>query len=575
MITLSSTVPNSVFTFLLLLNGDRESPPVPAPLLLPRTFGAFLLCSVSLVIECYYYCVFVFIQGVMERTIMFLCKYGLHILSVRLSSSGRLKDVLCSICNRWKNLTVDKFSVSYAFEDGYCALKNETDFENMLFLLISFDSINAKVDEDKHSSRVIVGNTIDEEFDDQLEEDVDRIDHKEKYCKHAETRYLTEGWADLIEGVGQDFLVVSRSLGSPQIFHICVSGERRLVSGDLVSSPTASFTSSVKNRKGNTWGFNHCRPFLCLDVTHLKGRYKGTLLAAIGKDANQCLFPIAYAIFGAENDAKGELYGDYEGSLDRLWWYVEAARATNPGSVLRLESDLVTNEFLRLFVSFDACIKGFNHCLPFLCLDATPLKGRYKGTLLAATGKDANQCLFPIAYAIFGAENDTNWAWFLGLLRSTLSPQSITFITDRNADLVNNIPVMFPDCHHAYFLYHLQCNLRDHFPGRFRKGFRNRLVELFNDCAYASSVLVYKATENFFYQFGGDKARTYIVSVPKEHWSDAYFEGNRYGEMSSSAMESFNKWILAARQLPVFHLVDELRRKIMKQMAARRLKSKK
>ncbi|KAI8536227.1 hypothetical protein RHMOL_Rhmol10G0239900 [Rhododendron molle] len=256
--------------------------------------------------------------------------------------------------------------------------------------------------------------------------------------------------------------------------------------------------------------------------------------------------------------ARGGLYGDYAESFDRLRWYVEAARATNPGSILKLEYDPVTKEFSRLFVSFDACIKGFNYCRPFLCLDATHLKG-----------------LFPIAFAICDAENDANWIWFLGLLRSTLSPRPITFITDCNAGLVNNIPVMFPDCHHAYCLYHLQFNLKDHFSGRFRKGFRNRLVELFNKCAYASSVSVYKAAEEEFYQFGGDKARTFIASVPKEHWSNAYFEGQRYGEMSSSAVESFNNWILKAREMPVFYLVDELRRKIMKQMAARRVKSMK
>lgn len=71
----------------------------------------------------------------------------------------------------------------------------------MLFLFSNCDQINASVDEHKHSSGVIVGS--DEVVDDQLE-DVDRVDPLEKFCRHAETRYLTEGWADLIEGVGQE-----------------------------------------------------------------------------------------------------------------------------------------------------------------------------------------------------------------------------------------------------------------------------------------------------------------------------------------------------------------------------------
>ncbi|KAI8563707.1 hypothetical protein RHMOL_Rhmol03G0130000 [Rhododendron molle] len=154
---------------------------------------------------------------------------------------------------------------------------------------------------------------------------------------------------------------------------------------------------------------------------------------------------------------------------------------------------------------------------------------------------------------------------------------SSSLVADEIAEIVEKKPKTSPVDMLDWFTdkYGLDFNLKDHFSGCFRKGFWNRLVELFNKCAYASSVSVYKAVEEEFYQFGGDKARIFIASVPKEHWSNVYFEGQRYSEMSSSAVESFNNWILKAREMPVFYLVDELRRKIMKQMAARRVKSMK
>ncbi|XP_058189538.1 uncharacterized protein LOC131307147 [Rhododendron vialii] len=315
-----------------------------------------------------------------------------------------------------------------------------------------------------------------------------------------------------------------------------------------------------------------------------------------------------HAWLGVEK-ARGEIFGDYESSFDKLRWYVEAAKIANPGSLLKLEVDPVSKEFSRLFVSFNACITGFNHCRPFLCLDGTHLKGRFKGCLFAATGKDADQdihiylsacsmigirqnlvmvglrsehlvsrqalCvtfwgLFPLAFAIVNAENDCNWLWFLRILKTILSTRPITFISDRNHGLVSNIPTVFPDCHHAYCLYHLQFNLKDHFPGRFRKGYRNRLVKLFNAIAYAPSVSAYMICEAKFYEHGGDKAKTFIASVPKQHWTNAYFQGHRYGEMSSSAIESFNNWILDAQLMPIMNLVEELRSKIMIQMSRRR-----
>lgn len=68
-------------------------------------------------------------------------------------------------------------------------------------------------------------------------------------------------------------------------------------------------------------GFRTCsRPAFAVDGTHLEGERKGVLLSAIGYDANEQLYPIAFGIVDSENDDAcawfmGELYnalgGDY------------------------------------------------------------------------------------------------------------------------------------------------------------------------------------------------------------------------------------------------------------------------
>ncbi|KAL4350563.1 hypothetical protein AHAS_Ahas10G0154500 [Arachis hypogaea] len=50
-------------------------------------------------------------------------------------------------------------------------------------------------------------------------------------------------------------------------------------------------------KKGFLGGY---RPFICLDGMFLKGYYGGQLLAAIGQDVNNHIYPIAYAIVTAE-----------------------------------------------------------------------------------------------------------------------------------------------------------------------------------------------------------------------------------------------------------------------------------
>jgi hypothetical protein len=43
-----------------------------------------------------------------------------------------------------------------------------------------------------------------------------------------------------------------------------------------------------------------CRPFICLDGCHIKTKYKGQLLTAVGIDANDCIFPIAFGLVEVE-----------------------------------------------------------------------------------------------------------------------------------------------------------------------------------------------------------------------------------------------------------------------------------
>ncbi|XP_038896223.1 uncharacterized protein LOC120084500 [Benincasa hispida] len=49
-------------------------------------------------------------------------------------------------------------------------------------------------------------------------------------------------------------------------------------------------------------GFASCRPCITVDGSHLKGKYKGTMLVAVSMDGNNQLYPLAYAIIDNETD---------------------------------------------------------------------------------------------------------------------------------------------------------------------------------------------------------------------------------------------------------------------------------
>jgi hypothetical protein len=46
-----------------------------------------------------------------------------------------------------------------------------------------------------------------------------------------------------------------------------------------------------------------CRPLICLDGCHLKTKYGGQLLTAVGIDPNDCIYPIAFAVVEVESKA--------------------------------------------------------------------------------------------------------------------------------------------------------------------------------------------------------------------------------------------------------------------------------
>ncbi|CAL5395991.1 unnamed protein product [Camellia sinensis] len=242
--------------------------------------------------------------------------------------------------------------------------------------------------------------------------------------------------------------------------------------------------------------------------------------------------------------ARNEVFGDHAMSFDQLRWYSNAVMENNPHSYVNLDFDQQTGRFVRYFIAFRACIDGFNGCRPLLFLDGTFLKGRFKGTLLAATAKDGNQGLFPVAFAIVDSENSSNWEWFLRHLAQVVDGgRNLTFM-----------------------------NLRD------RMKYVNAdqkvgLMRKLRDCAYAPTVTSFNHKVEILKECSPVVVGNFLKDLHPQHWANVYFRGRRYGEMWSNAAESFNNWIREARHLPITQLVDAIRGKIMEKMSKRKVKS--
>ncbi|KAL4563693.1 hypothetical protein LXL04_027738 [Taraxacum kok-saghyz] len=109
------------------------------------------------------------------------------------------------------------------------------------------------------------------------------------------------------------------------------------------------------------------------------------------------------------------------------------------------EQQHINVEILCVFQNFkDGWIRG---CRMVIGLDGCFLKGQVKGELLTAIGRDADNHVYPIAWAVVDVENIDNWNWFLDLLVDDLdlgSENGLVVISDQHKGLLGAVSQLLP-----------------------------------------------------------------------------------------------------------------------------------
>eukprot|EP00257_Ricinus_communis_P021733 XP_015581275.1 uncharacterized protein LOC107262099 [Ricinus communis] len=192
----------------------------------------------------------------------------------------------------------------------------------------------------------------------------------------------------------------------------------------------------------------------------------------------------------ARNIALKFIDGDAKEQLGRLHDYKLELLRSNPGStiVLHLEEQV----FKGLYVYFGALKDGFKYCRPLISIDGCWLKGIYGGQLLTAVAVDANDCIYPVAWAVVQKENKDNWKWFLDLLAADLGLNNShhwTFVSDRQKGLIRAIEEIFLNAEHRFCVRHVHNNLKKNFN---TLGLKERFDLTGIPCCHAVCAIWYK-----------------------------------------------------------------------------------
>lgn len=268
--------------------------------------------------------------------------------------------------------------------------------------------------------------------------------------------------------------------------------------------------------------------------------------------------------------AKEQLQGSYKEAYSQLPIFCEKLMEANPGS-LAMCTTKEDSSFDRLFVSFHASLYGFQQgCRPLIFLDSIPLKSKYQGALLAATAADADDGVFPVAFAIVDAESDDSWHWFLLQLKSVLSTSCpITFVADRENGLKNSIAETFEGSFHAYCLRYLTEQLLRDLKGQFPQEVKRLMIEDLYAAAYAPKP---EGFQNYMESIKkiSEEAYDWIIQSEPHNWANSFFQGTRYNHMTSNFGELFYCWASDADDLPITQMVDVIRSKLTELIVARK-----
>ncbi|KAK8614013.1 hypothetical protein V6N13_122392 [Hibiscus sabdariffa] len=261
------------------------------------------------------------------------------------------------------------------------------------------------------------------------------------------------------------------------------------------------------------------------------------------------------------------ILGNQDEQYARIYDYLGELRGTNPGTttVCHLDNRL----FVRMYVCLKACKDGFRAgCRPLICLDGCFLKGHYQGWLLAAVGIDANDCIYPLAFAVVESETRDSWTWFLQILETDLELTNsfhYTFMSDKQKGLIDSILELFPNSNSRTCVRHLYNNFK------LQSGNQGKALK---DALWRAARATYmKEWTDAMHELKAmsEQSFNWLVAKDPRNWSKAHFSTNLKSDMLlNNLCESFNKMILESRDKPILTMMEMIRCKIMTRIPAKK-----
>ncbi|XP_038722029.1 uncharacterized protein LOC120014182 [Tripterygium wilfordii] len=239
-----------------------------------------------------------------------------------------------------------------------------------------------------------------------------------------------------------------------------------------------------------------------------------------------------------------DLVGNCMKKYGKLRDYAEELIHSNPGTTVSLLTDR-----------------------PVLGIDGCFLKGLVKGEMLTAIGRDGNNQMFPVAWAVVLVENTETWTWFQNLLRldlGTAEGEGWTLISDRQKGLVGAVADTWSKAEHRFCCRHLYANWCETHSSRHLKNLFWSIAKSTNKSDFEEK---FKELEKVHPAAAKD-----LMLVASKYWCKAFFSTwSKCDSCDNNLCEAFNGTIVEARSKSIISMLEDIRRAIMKRFKDKRV----
>ncbi|KAI0504398.1 hypothetical protein KFK09_015350 [Dendrobium nobile] len=419
-------------------------------------------------------------------------------------------------------------------------------------------------DEDVANDRAYVGSQVEEEFSIPIE-----LMEGMCFTKKEDLQFALQGWSIInnveyviVASNRQKFTVVCAQSGRsdrPCLWRLHAGVSKRLGGIWKISSMKNQHTCATPIL---TTGHRQCNSqFISYFILPSIRRHMDLKpREIIGQIEAKFNIKVSYMkAWDARRKAVKIVFGSWEESYRTINLFMDAVVFSMPETVYKIQTS-ENHRFERLFFSFGPSIKGWSYCRPVLCLDGTFLLGKYRGTLLTAVGIDANNGLYPLAFAIVESECVDSWVWFLSQLHILLPIVStrpdLCIISDRHAGLVRGCREIFPHAAHRHCLRHLRENFKKAVR-RMGVGDVEFLCQKMYMAGNTNDPMIFDRCMKDMINVKAD-IHQWLVERDVTSWALTYDGGFRYGVMTTNASESFNGVLKRARGLPIQALITAI-----------------